>query len=74
MLDQGGSTGRMVADISGRAHIALARLCEYVAMMGWSTPWTRLVLFDVYVRSTLTFAAPVWSPVGLGRDLPEEHP
>jgi hypothetical protein len=25
-------------------------------------PWTRLVLYDVYVRTLLTYGAPVWTP------------
>lgn len=40
--------------------------------MGWRVPWTRLVLFDVYVRSTLLFAAPVWAPGELAYTFPHE--
>ena len=29
---------------------------------GWTTPWTRLVLHDVYVRTHMTFAAATWAP------------
>jgi hypothetical protein len=31
-----------------------------------------LVLFDVYVRSCLTFAAPVWAPLALVKAFPGE--
>lgn len=34
--------------------------------------WTRLVLLDVYVRSCLTFAAPVWAPKAILRTFPGE--
>ncbi len=74
LLDEHASIHRMMSDIIRRAHIAYARLCEYVGTMGWTSPWTRLVIYDVFVRSTMTFAAPVWAPPGLRRSLPYEDP
>lgn len=73
-LDAGGSPARMVQDVATRASAALYRLCEYVGTLGWRTPWTRLVLYDVYVRTVLLFAAPVWAPGGLQSSFPEEPP
>ncbi len=74
LLDEHASIRSMMADIIRRAHIAFARLCEYVGTMGWTSPWTRLVIYDVFVRATMTFAAPVWAPPGLRRPLPYEDP
>lgn len=60
--------------MTARAQIALSRLCDYIGTMGWQTPWTRLVLYDVYVRSVLLFAAPVWAPTELLGVFPDESP
>lgn len=73
-LDSVASTHRMRQDVMTRATIALHRLFEYVGAVGWRVPWTRLVLFDVYVRSVLLFAAPVWAPDVLGVGFPGEAP
>ena len=34
-------------------------------MHKWCVPWTKLVLFEVYVRSHMTFAAATWVPAYL---------
>lgn len=74
MLDSVASTHRMRQGVLTKAMGALHRLYEYVGTMGWRTPWTRLVLYDVYVRSTLLFAAPVWAPGELGTSFIAESP
>ena len=40
--------------------------------MHWDIVWTRLVLFDVYVRTCLLFGAPVWAPKPLVDMFPGE--
>ena len=62
----------MVQATVTRAAAAFSRLCGYLGVLGWSTPHTRLVLFDVYVRSTMLFAAPVWAPLAVGTTFPGE--
>ena len=69
-----GSVSTVLASIHQRAAVALAKLCEVVGALKWDTPWTRLVLFDVYVRSCLTFGAPVWAPQALRDHYPRPAP
>ena len=40
-------------------------LYDFLATQGWTVPWTRLVLFGVYVRTHLTFGAATWCPAYL---------
>jgi hypothetical protein len=55
-----------VTDLISRASRALGVLCEFIGTQRWTVPWTRLVLFDVYVRTLLTYGAPIWTPSYLG--------
>ena len=50
------------ASFAEQACRSFGALCEFVGSQGWTTPWTRLVLHDVYVRTHMTFAAATWAP------------
>jgi hypothetical protein len=61
-IDQQARSGTIVADLLSRASGALGMLCEFIGTQRWTVPWTRLVLYDVYVRTLLTYGAPIWTP------------
>ena len=65
-LDQTGSPGHIISALATRATRAFGGLCDFVGAHRWSTPWTRLLLLDVYVRTLLTYGAAVWTPGLLG--------
>ncbi len=64
-LDQQARDVTMIQSIHARGAGALGKMCDVLGSLQWHTVWTRLVLFDVYVRSCLTFGAPVWAPRAL---------
>ena len=65
-LDESGSSGLIVSTLATRATRAFGGLCDFVGAHRWSTPWTLLLLLDVYVRTLLTYGAAVWTPGLLG--------
>lgn len=69
MLDTRASAGHMIQHRLAAARGGYGGLCEFLGVQQWYHPWIRLVLFDVYVRTQLTFGAPVWSPRFLVRGL-----
>jgi hypothetical protein len=69
VLDRRATPTRVAQQRLMAARGSLARLCEFLGVQQWSTPWTRLVLYDVYVRTQMTFAAPVCDPAYLSRGL-----
>lgn len=71
-LDASASTACMVQATMTRAAAAFTRLCGYLGVLGWSTPHTRLVLYNVYVRLTMLFVAAVWALLSVGTTYPGE--
>ena len=65
-MDERGSHGSIVSALATRATRAFGGLCDFVGTHRWSTPWTLLLLLDVYVRTLLTYGAAVWTPGLLG--------
>jgi hypothetical protein len=66
-IDQDGS-----AQGIGRQRLAVARgglaaLCTFIGVHRWTYIWTRLLLYDIYVRSLMTFGAATWAPKYLQR-------
>lgn len=61
-VDARGNPATISQHLLSRARGSLAALCDYVGSQRWTIPWTRLVLYDVYIRTHLTFAAAVWTP------------
>jgi hypothetical protein len=64
-VDRQGRPATVAASLLTAARGSLAALCTHVGVQGWRTVWTRLVLFDVMVRTHLTFAAATWAPAYL---------
>ena len=64
-VDSRGHPATVAAALLKAARGSLGALCTHVGTQGWRTVWTRLVLYDVMVRTHLTFAAPVWAPTYL---------
>ena len=62
MLDSTGGTAPILGHIATSAARGFGGLCDFLGVHGWSTVWTRLVLYDVYVRTHLTFACATWAP------------
>jgi hypothetical protein len=52
----------MLSHILTKAKSALGSLCEFVGSQRWTIPWTRLVVYDVFVRTLMTYGAPFWAP------------
>ena len=52
----------MVQEILRKGRQVFMWLASFVQQHGWNTPHTRLVLFDIYVRSVLQYGCPVWAP------------
>ncbi len=48
-------------------------LISFVNRNGWVHPNLRLVLLDVYIRSILQYACPVWAPAFLLDNISDEH-
>lgn len=51
VIDEDGTPGSIVLHIVQRARSSFGALCEFVGTQRWTVPWTRLVLYDVYVRT-----------------------
>ena len=62
VIDASASLATMKGAIICKAKGALGVLCEFVGTQQWNVPWTRLVLYDVYVRTLMTYGAAVWTP------------
>ena len=73
LFDSGGTADTLVEDMVGRARRAFGGLCEFLGTQRWRVPWTRLVLFDIYVRSLMTFGAAVWAPLGMDDTIGSER-
>jgi hypothetical protein len=52
----------MLSHTITKAKSALGSLCEFVGSQRWTVPWTRLVLYDVFVRTVMMYGAPAWAP------------
>lgn len=62
----------MVSSIYRRASVALSKLYDLLGALQWNTVGTRLILLNVFVRSCLTFGAPVWATKSLVSHFPGE--
>ena len=52
--------GAMLSARLTAAQAAWAKLLGLITSLGWKDRATRLLLFDMYVRTTLLFGMPVW--------------
>lgn len=66
-IDRAGRPSTVAAHQLQAAKGSFARLCTYLGTQGWTLIWTRLVLYEVYVRTHLTFGAPTWAAAYLRR-------
>jgi hypothetical protein len=60
VINKEGSSNHMVKGLRQKAIGALTKLMAFIRRNGWQQPSTRMLLLDVYVRSIMSFAAPVW--------------
>ena len=65
MFDKTGSDAHMIAHRLAAARGAFVKLCEFLGVQQWSCPWTRLLMYDTFVRTQLTFGAALWAPKAL---------
>jgi hypothetical protein len=63
----------MLACLLSKARKVFYWLLRFVCTQRWNTPYTRLVLLNVYVRTIMQFGAPVWAPEHLDLTLTTEH-
>jgi hypothetical protein len=62
LVDPAANESTALLHALGKARGGFTQLCEWVGSQKWTTPWTRLLLHDVFVRTHMTFGAPVWAP------------
>ena len=72
-FDQQASAKHMIEHTIVKARKVFYWLLRFLASNAWNTPHTRLVLFNVYVRTILQFGAPVWAPSLLDFHSASEH-
>jgi hypothetical protein len=73
LFDRKASYKTMLKGILEKSRKSMYWMVRFIANHQWTMPHTRLVLMDVFVRSVMQFACPVWSPALLNPNCLIEH-